>query len=411
MTILASWRQTTEKGGAIMKHGALGTCLFSGWLLAATPVLGDGGYFHYFHEEGQAANLAQTRQEVLLAFYDSASNGLPHTTYVLRTQYSGDPSDFGWVIPIPATPTDVVALEDSDLFTGLDTRTKPRFNISGAIGGGGGCIGCSAGGGGAGGLEAGQVEVEARGQAGIFDWVALTSTGSDALLDWLHQNDFVVSTAAGDVLDYYIQAERHFLAVRVSEPEQLNTSATGDIEIPPIQFTCQTSERFYPMAISQVSAADETEVLVYIVADHRAEAVNAWNVLIDPDRVEYDPSSPSRTNYEDLFTQTITDHGGLALVTEYVQPTSSMPWTQAPLEVAGLGFLTRMRTVIAREDMTLDYSFRDAATDQTVSPTFSVDISGEASAAAVTGPPLAVLLAFGALRVARGRRARSRRRH
>lgn len=392
-----------------MRRTIAGACLLPGWFLAATPALGDGGFFHYFHEEGVAADLAQTRQEVLMAFYDSTTNGLPYATYVLRTQYSGDPADFGWVIPIPATPTDVVALEDSTLFDSLDARTKPRFSISGVIGGGGGCIGCSAGGG-AGGSETDEVEIEARGKAGIFDWVALTSTGSDALLDWLNQNDFVVSTAAGDVLDDYIQAGLHFLAVRVSEPVQLDTSATGDIDIPPIQFTCQTSERFYPMAISQVSADDETEVLVYVIADHRAEAANAPNVLIDPKQVQYDPSSPSNTNYEDIFTQAVANHGGTALVTEYVQPTPSLPWSQAPLGVQGMGFLTRMRTVIAREDMNLDYLFRDAATDQSVSSDFSVDISDEASAAAVTGPPLAVLLGFGVLRVTRSRRARSRRR-
>jgi hypothetical protein len=393
-----------------MKRTSRGACWFSGWLLAATSAFGDGGFFYYFHEEGEAANLAQTRQEVLMAFYDGATNGLPQATYVLRTQYSGDPSDFGWVIPIPATPTDVVALEDSDLFDRLDTRTKPQFDISGVIMHGGGCSLACASVGGPSGLESEEIEIEARGKAGIFDWVALTSTGSTALLDWLNQNNFMVSTNADDVLDDYIQAGRHFLAIRVSEPEQLNTNGTGDINIPPIQFTCQTSERFYPMAISQVSADDETEVLVYIIAEHRAQAANASNVLIDPEQVRYDPTSPSNTNYEDLFTQAVSAHGGTALVTEYVQPTPSLPWTQAPPEVAGLGFLTRMRTVIAREDMNLDYQFKDAATDQTVSSSFSVDISDEASAAAVTGPPLAVLLAFAALRGVRGRRARGRRR-
>ncbi len=400
------------------------TLLFADLLLvlsvAASPVFGDGGYFPS-RWESETTDLAQTRQDVLLAIYNDPVDGAPQVTYVLRSAYTGQAEEFAWVVPVPDTPTDVVAHFDDELFFSLSNLTKPVFTIIEEQPPGYG-TGCACGAmptarlGGAGGdlqAEDNGVHVEDQGQAGIFEWAALTSTGSGALLDWLNENDYAVPAEAGDILDDYIQQGRHFLALRVSEPDDVQENYYGQTEIPPIQFTCQTSERFYPMVISQVSAADETEVVVYVLADHRAEAANLPNVAIDPAAVEYDPASVSQTNYEALLTQAIADHQGLALVTEYAHSTpASIYWGSAevPPEMRSLPFLTRMRTVIARENMEVDFEFQDAADDDTVVSEFTVWVSSVANTAAIAGQPLAVLLLFGLFRAARVRRARRSRR-
>jgi len=396
-----------------MKPIHLSTCLLLALFATAPRVLGDGGFFFR-----TTANLSQTRQEVLLAFHIDATNSLPQTTYVLRSRYAGDPEAFAWVIPVPATPTDVVAHETGAVLDSLDGLTRPSFWFTGGSSdtGGGGCA-CGAypipppllGDGGA-------VEVEARGQAGIFEWAALTSTGSDALVTWLNGNGFTIPTEAGDVLNGYVEQGRHFLAVRVSEPDDIEENDDGEIEIPPIQFTCQTSERFYPMVISRISAADETEVLVYVLADHRAEAANVPNALVDPDALTYDSTTASLTNYESLFTQTIADLGGVALVTEFARSSErgwgSMSWmSPLPAELLDLPCLTRMRTVIAREQMQLDFEFQDAPSDEAVSSEFWISASGDVYyTAAVMGQPLAALLLFGLFCVVVKRRANPQRR-
>ncbi len=208
-------------------------------LLVPSLLRADGGFFYL---TGQAADLAQTRQEALLAVHPGGDK----VTYVVRNLYNGQASEFAWVMPVPDTPTDVVAQDSSALFEGLDAATRPNFRISPAYtGGGGGCAcGCPTAG-----TQAGTsseiVQVEASGQAGIYDWAALASTGSDALLGWLNTNGYSVPDAAGPVLDVYIGQGMHFLAVRVRE----NTTPTagGQSEIPPIQFTVETARRFYPM--------------------------------------------------------------------------------------------------------------------------------------------------------------------
>jgi hypothetical protein len=368
-------------------------------LAVVCPALADGVFFQVTGE-AQAADLAQTRQEVLLATYRSAS-GADTVTYVLQTRYSGNPNAFAWVIPVPATPTGIVAHASSALFDELTRLTKPTFTIY-ELGGRG--LGCACGALGAGGIPTGEqgglVEVEATGQAGIFEWAALTSTGSGALLTWLNTNNYNVPESADTVLAGYIQQGMHFLAVRIDEPAQVQQGSDGQIEIPPIQYTCQTSQMFYPLAISQVSAASATEVLIYVLSDHRAEAANVTNVEIEANELLHDPSSPSLTNYESVFAQKIAENGGTALVTEYAQSSGRLDshWPDAPAAAVALTFLTRMRTVIARQNMTLDFSFQDATSDETVSAEFMVRESSTTSAASLFGPSLGVLLVFGLFR-------------
>ena len=346
-------------------------------LLVPSLLLADGGFFYL---TGEAADLAQTRQEALLAVHPGGNK----VTYVVRNLYDGQASEFAWVLPVPNTPTDVVAQDSSALFDGLDAATRPNFMISPTYTGGGvGCAcGCPASG-----MQAGAsseiVQVEASGQAGIYRWAALTSTGSDALLGWLNANGYSVPAAAGPVLDGYIGQGMHFLAVRVRE----NTAPTagGQSEIPPIQFTVATTQRFYPMTISQVSAAAETEVILYVLAAHRSEAANLANGLIDAKALVPDPTSASGTNYEQLFMQKIAELGGLALITEYASsaPVGSVPWADMPADLQGQAlFLTRLRTLVPRDRMTQDFEFHDAATDTAVTNFFIVTEPSQASAAA-----------------------------
>ena len=396
-----------------MNRTHLATCMLFTFCLAASPVLGDGGFFYV---EGEGTDLAQTRQEVLLAIHGSAGDAAGYVTYVLRSRYTGEPAALAWVVPVPATPANVVSHESGRLFEQLNELTEPRFMAYSRTSGG---LGCAGGGLAADGesLGDGLVEVEAAGQAGIFNWAALTSTGSDALLSWLNTNGYALPSEAGDVLNGYIQQEMHFLAIRVNEPDQIETGDDGEVEIPPIQWTCQTSNRFYPMAISRISADSETEVLIYVLADHRAEAANVSNGLIDSASVIYDAGSASLTNYESLFTQKITELGGTGLITECVLPywytyyrsftdwRSELTWPDAPAGVLDLEFLTRMRTVIARENMTLDFEFQDASDDETVLSDFYVTVPSSTTTTPLVVQLLAALLGFSLLRIVTLRRA------
>ena len=203
----------------------------------------------------------------------------------------------------------------------------------------------------------------------------------------------------------YIHAGSHFLAVKVNKPSELLGDENGEIEIPPIQFACETASRSYPMVISRISAAEETEVTIYTLARHRMEGSNVANATIDPDAVSYDASTSSQTNYETPFRQTIESQGGLALITEFASQSEhemfwrAADWPDAPPGAADLQFLTRMRTVVARERLERDFQFRDASEDAYVSSIFSVQAEPQHAAGAV-GYLLVVGLGLGASRAA-----------
>lgn len=385
-------------------------CWISGLVLAyglaASVALADGGYF----EPTTVGNLAQTVQRAVIAFHNDAEDGSALATYVLQSAYEGSAEEFAWVIPVPGTPTNVIAHEDDWLLADLEEFTAPRIRFVEPVdiartSGEGGCF-CNAvpgvhikGDGGLLGEEDRGVEVEDRGLAGIFEWVALTSTGSDDLLTWLDENGFAVPEEAGPILDGYIEQEWHFLALRVAEPEESEESF-DEVDIPPIQFTCQTAERVYPMVISRVSAAEQTEVLIFVLAEHRAEAANLANAVVDPDSVMYDPDGESDTNYEELIMQIVAGNDGLALITEYAEEIPGgwdyLLWPEGTDPgVTALPFLTRMRTVIARTDMTVDFEFQDAPEDEMVYPEFIVVMERSPNVAGVAGPPLVAVLVFG----------------
>ena len=84
-----------------MRRKVLSAVLLFSLSLAASPVQGDGGYFPPLRSVGEAAYLAQTRQEVLLAFYSASpsaddgadeGNAVPYVTYVLSSRYEGLPN-------------------------------------------------------------------------------------------------------------------------------------------------------------------------------------------------------------------------------------------------------------------------------------------------------------------------------
>jgi hypothetical protein len=177
--------------------------VWPGW----SPVWADGGLLWY-QPVTQAGDLAQTRQQAVLALHGDK------LTYVIQSVYTGSAHDVVWVLPLPAAPTDVVAHADDRLFKALNAYTRPTFEFSWPSGGGG-CV-CMPNGAVPTG-PMGLVQVEASGQTGVYDWAALTSAGSGALMDWLTSHGYAVPASASEVFDTYIQQGMHFLAIRLHE--------------------------------------------------------------------------------------------------------------------------------------------------------------------------------------------------
>ena len=75
------------------------------------------------------------------------------------------------------------------------------------------------------------------------------------------------------------------------------------------------------------------------------------------------------------------------MITEYAATESAGPsgfwfWPEAPTDMPNEMFLTRMRTLIAPDQMTLDFQFQDAPEDELLSSWHTVNVSNYVSAAA-----------------------------
>lgn len=363
--------------------------------LTESAALADGAYFRESHET-TSGQIAQTRQEVLLAVAGDGDERL--VTYIVGSQYTGTPTALAWIIPVPTTPTQIGLHADADLFETLDADMAPRVYVYEPGTETGVLFACAASDMGAvpQADNAVGVTVAASGTAGIYDWVALSGDSASAVLDWLNTNDYEVPSTAAETLTYYITKNWQFLAFRVNAPETVAT----DVALPPIEFTCQTPDVMYPMVISRVSAAEQTEVVIYIWGSEAWEAENLTNVVIDEfEGLVYDANSPTESNYEALLEAAMTESAGRALVREGVRYDY---WSAGPLQderepdARNGTWLTRMRGILTPEQMTTDFVFQPMADASWYEPWYRVTMpeTTQSNTEAVSGV-LFWLLVFG----------------
>lgn len=349
------------------------------------PAAADGGY--YFATTELAV---QTRQEALIAWYEDG--GEERATYVLMSDYEGSPAAFAWVIPLPGPlEGEVIAHEDDILFRNLEYRTAPSFRI--LMNAPAFACACAAA---TGSDDTSLVEIVRAGRAGILDYVELVASDPVALLTWLQTNGFAVPDGSEAVLDRYLGQGGSFLALRVTgaDEDDGSSGASGTIAVPPIQFTCITGRRTYPMAISAISAAAESEVVVYTLAATQQQPLDQAVAVIDESELAHNSSNPSGTTYEDLVRERIAAGGPGTMILEYagnwaeVDATGSL-WPEAPPALTESGMadlrLTRLRTLLAPTEMTFDYAFTDAPEDLDVDGEFEVAIGAGGAATGTDG--------------------------
>ncbi len=232
---------------------------------------------------------------------------------VLRTHFNRGPSELAWVVPVPSEPTAVQACDDR-VFTELDRLTAPRFYREVPVGGPHFSVPFSS-------AEAAPmsvhevaapaVRVESEGTAGMYDYTVLSSDSAGELEKWLHANKYAVPKGAAGVFKKYTERKWHWLAMRVRAE-----ATTEQVLAPhPITYTYR-GELVFPMMISTLSAADETEVVLYVVGRTGFETAT-WK----DDAMFFDlraaTDSPSGTTYEQNMREATRDSGGHMFVAEF----------------------------------------------------------------------------------------------
>jgi hypothetical protein len=199
---------------------------------------------------------------------------------IFQIDYAGDAEDFAWVIPVPAYPK-LFSVED-EIFYELYQLTKitPPSNF-----------GCGWGGGiPVPGLEDGGVHIWEENQVGIYQTVTLSATDSNSLIGWLNDNGYAFPSNGQEILDYYVQKNWFFVAMKIQAKEIVNNSEYYSGAIQPIGIMFFSDEIVYPLKISSLSApSGGTEVLVYTFSDERVTfpgAIEEYNAIITPNQLK-----------------------------------------------------------------------------------------------------------------------------
>lgn len=274
----------------------------------------------------------------------------------LRTHFLAGPEELAWVVPVPKRPEKVEQADDA-IFDLLQKETAPEFLVmQRSRGFGFGCGGSVQQTG-----STGRVTVLESGQAGIFDYTVLGATGADALAEWLDAHGYAVPPGAKDVFEHYVEDGWCWLAVRLSvEAARQSTLAPH-----PIRYVYRDARLVYPLVISRLSADAQTEVLLYVLAGGQHGCGN-WKTVEIEGELAADPSSPSGTNYEKLFLETVRRHRGRAFVAEFAADLDTVGYrpllsalkdqdvTAIPESKRRPCYLTRLRTVVPPEGMDRD---------------------------------------------------------
>lgn len=167
-------------------------------VLLSSLALADGGFFPpvYYKED-----IYEPTQKGMIIF-DGKTEQL-----IIEATYEGEMNDFAWIIPVPSYPD--INKSSTYLFEELHFLTEPKYKkapgfsflgrrtfakVSETVG----------------------VTVHEQKQVGIYEVSVLSSEDSGALLKWLNDNNYRVSSEAESILDFYIQKKWYFMAMRIN---------------------------------------------------------------------------------------------------------------------------------------------------------------------------------------------------
>ena len=181
--------------------------------------------------------VAESDQKAVIVFENNTE------TLILSTSFQGSAKDFAWIVPTPAKPQ--VDKGPVNIFEALDKLTEVSQS-------GGGIIAPQ--------LmsstseKAPSVNVIEQKKIGIYNISVLEANDSNALYNWLKQNNYNYPEYGKTVLDDYIRNKWYFTAVKINS-ESLNQVST-DLKsgtITPLKLVFSSTKIVYPLKISSIT--------------------------------------------------------------------------------------------------------------------------------------------------------------
>jgi len=283
----------------------------AGMLAAPMPALACGGLFC------QTQPVEQNAERILFEVNPDGT-----VTAVVEITFTGSADDFSWVVPVPDTPTvDVVPQSTLSL---LDTATVPQIispptTCSNAMFPPtmGGASNESDAATFDGDDDGGGVDVVDLPAVGPYDDIRVVSSEDpQALIEWLQDNDYLITAEMEPFVTSYVEQGYKFLGMKLAP-------TAGIQDISPVKITFLSDQPMVPIVLTSVAAEPEMGVLVFVAADQRYEADNFENLVVDRADVQMNPRT-QQNNYYALASRMVDEAGGQAFITENAQAATNV---------------------------------------------------------------------------------------
>lgn len=256
--------------------------------------------------------IVQTGERIAFAMEDG--NVVAH----IQIQYSGDPEEFAWLVPMPSVPQ--VGVGTDELFTQLIATTQPKYRITVEYEGtcwfnrddsdGNNLPPASPD---SGAEDDGPLVV--RDVVGPYEYAVLNAADKQEMLTWLTTEGFFVPAGTEAVVDPYIRPNAYFLALKLRKG-----ASVGDLQ--PVVVKYQSQLPMIPIVLTSVAADPDMGILVWVLGEHRAIPRNYHHTIINDAAIDWFNFG---ANYIDVVTRAANQaERGQTFVTEYAGTSSIM---------------------------------------------------------------------------------------
>ncbi len=245
-----------------MRHSKYSTLLVLTLLIGATSALADGmmmtAPYYYIDEYSQQA---------VIQFDDESNTEI----ISILPGFHGDAEEFAWILPMPSLPQ--VAGGDHTLFQQMRDFTRPKHQYRDDDWDGCGRSTFDT----LGAPDNGVTIIDSQ-MVGYYQTMTLSADQAPALIDSLTHWGFLHSEnvdQATELINSYVEQDWFFVTVKVDSASfqeafpDYNYYGYYNGFLEPLKFTFSSDEAIYPMRISALSAAESTQVDLYVIAKHR----------------------------------------------------------------------------------------------------------------------------------------------
>ncbi|WP_437707861.1 DUF2330 domain-containing protein [Sorangium sp. So ce448] len=252
-----------------------------------------------------------------------------------QIQYSGDPSAFGWVLPVKRGA--ILEVGSDAWFETLDAATSVRITApsSTCARSGGGC-GATLGTADAAGEAFGggdQVTVLHRGTVGPYETVTLATDTPGALNTWLETNGFNVDESTQPIIDAYVDEGFDFIAIRLQPGKDVK-------EMTPVRVVTPGANPALPLRMVAAGTGANVAITLFTISEARLAPEGFAAAAVPIDLLAWDFAS-QESNYGVLREKAIAAaDGGRAFLTPYAQQGSLFSPVSSPAAPFGVRYTT-----------------------------------------------------------------------